>query len=325
MKKHVPVAFYSARSGVYYERRLRKSTQFVVGAYALVIGITVLLVSQGVRMNNHHAIAAKPATVTTLVAKTDTATPIASYKPKTPVAQTETDRLNTAVAAAIAQNPAAAWSVAVYDMQAKTWLLRSNALQQIDSASLYKLYVTYGLAEKIPAAQWSGIQLPGQTAGQNLQTCVDRMLRVSDNSCGEAVGAYVGWSAVDKYVHAAGFTGTTLNQKAGPVTTADDTTRFMAALYQGKLFDATTTAFVLNSLHNQLYRSAIPAGCPSCTTYNKTGLENDVAHDSAVVVSGGRTYAVTIMSQTSGSYAKISNIEHAIQSVLGPTTSPVTP
>jgi beta-lactamase class A len=323
--KHIPVAYYSARHGVYYERRLRKSTQFVFGAYLLVFGIAVLLAGPSIKPRLSHIVASMhhAPTQSRLVAHTDkaalsSAPKVALHQPKLPDPQSEAGRLATAVATALEQNPASNWSVSVYDIQAKTWLLRSNSQQQITSASLYKLYAAYGLAEKVPFSQWATTQLPGQTDGQNLQTCVDLMLRVSDNACGDMIGDFVGWKTIDTYLHAAGFSGTVLNQRSGPVTTADDTTRFMASLYQGKLVDPAATAFLLDSLHHQLYRAAIPAGCQDCSTYNKTGNESGVAHDSAVIFSGGRKYAVTIMSQNGGSYAKIAEVERAIQSVLVP-------
>lgn len=226
-------------------------------------------------------------------------------------ASAETARIGTAVQTVIAKPPAATWSIAVYDLQSHDWLYRNNSDDQMISASLYKLYVVYGLSKKLPFAQWASTPI----AGKDMKTCVDLMIRVSDNTCGIAVGEYVGWQAIDTAVHAAGYNDTVLNLNTGPVTTASDTTHFMAELYQGKLFDAATTDFLKGSLLHQFYRSAIPAGCPGCTTYNKTGNEDGVAHDSAIVISGGRSYAVTIMSQ-GGNYSKIAAVERAIQSAM---------
>jgi beta-lactamase class A len=323
--KRVVVLRYNAQRGIQYERRLPKSTQFVVGAYLLVIGLVAVMAIHGFKLTSH-GLVAKHSTETRLVSHTATAT---SQEPKVPVPSTprqalttDNERLNGAVQAAIDQNQATTWSVAVYDINAKSWLVRNNAMQQMSSASLYKLYAAYGLAEKISPAQWPTVQV---VDGHSLQDCVDLMIRVSDNTCGDAIGTYVGWHNIDLAIHAAGFTGTTLNLASGPVTTAADTTRFMASLYQGKLFDPTTTAFLLNSLQNQLYRTAIPAGCPGCTVYNKTGNEGTVAHDSAVVVSGAHTYAVTIMSDGGGSYAKIATVERAIQTALITPGAPVSP
>ena len=314
MKKN-SVAYYNAFGGVYHERRLPKSTQFVAGAYLLVIGLVVMMISHGVSLGGSQSPVAKTDVSTQLVAHTQAvvASPAAAQPadPAPVVPPNETAQLASAVSDAISQNPATSWSVAIYDIQSKSWLLRSNAEQQMTSASLYKLYAAYGLSKKVPFAQWGSIQL----AGHSLQDCVDLMIRDSDNTCGSAIGDYVGWRTIDVAIHAAGFTGTSLNLKTGPITNADNTTRFMASLYQGKLFDQPTTDFLLSSLKAQVYRSAIPAGCVGCTTYNKTGDDDSVTHDSAVVISGDRSYAVTIMSQ-GGTNAQIASIERAIQTVL---------
>jgi beta-lactamase class A len=211
----------------------------------------------------------------------------------------------------LSQNRASTWSVAVYDITNKRWIAQVNPDQQIFSASLYKLYVVYGLSKSMPFNQWS----TKQVGGHSVKDCVDLMLRISDNNCGIAVGGLVGWNKVDKEANKYGFTRTDMAKPGGSVTTATDTTNFMSDLYQGKLFDADTTTFILNSLKDQTYRSGVPAGCPTCTVYNKTGNENGVAHDSAIVQDGKYTYAVTVMSE-GGSPSKIANIERSLETAL---------
>lgn len=318
--KHYCRAYYNAQCGVYQERRLTKSTQFVVGAYVLVFGLGFLLINQGMHAKWGHPVAIKSSTHTRLVAHNAMtgaalSAPLASAPTTTPAVANQMAQIGTAVQEVIAKPPAATWSIAVYDLQAQSWLYRNNSSDQMISASLYKLYAVYGLSKKLPFAQWASTPI----AGKDMQACVDLMIRVSDNTCGIAVRNYIGWQAIDTAIHAAGYSGTTLNPKTGPVTTADDTTRFMAELYQGKLFDAATTEFLKASLKHQAYRSAIPAGCRGCMTYNKTANEDGMAHDSAIVVSGGHTYAVTIMSQ-GGNYSKIAIVERAIQSVIAPAS-----
>jgi beta-lactamase class A len=317
MKRSVS-AYYNAYSGVYHERRLPKSTQFVAGVYVLVIGLSVLLVGQGMRAHWGRPVSVKAVPQTRLVAHTDS-TPVVAGPIQVPAptaaSSLETNQISSAVQAIISKPPAAAWSIAIYDVDAHNWLYRNNATDQMQSASLYKLYAAYGLSKKLPFHQWAGTPI----AGKDVQTCVDLMIRMSDNACGDAIGNYVGWKAIDTSVHAAGYTNTMLNSTAGPLTTAEDTSRFMTELYEGKLFDAETTTFLKTSLQKQLYRSAIPAGCTGCQTYNKTGNENGVTHDTAIVISGGRTYAVTIMSE-GGTYGKLAAVERAIQTAITAST-----
>jgi len=317
MKKSVN-AYYRAQTGVYRKPRLPMSTQFVVGVYLLVAGLVVLGVNQGMKSHWGHPIAiqAKPKTQLVAQTTTETPTPAASLAAPTTTsispATALTDQIGIAVQGVISKPPAALWSVAMYDLNTHTWLYRNNSSQQMTSASLYKLYTAYGLSKKLAFDKWSSTQI----AGKDMQTCVDLMIRLSDNSCGEAIGEYVGWANIDKMIHAAGFTDTYLNNKTGPVTDAEDTTRFMAALYEGKLFDVPATDFLKNSLNRQSYRSGIPAGCASCTTYNKTGNEDGVTHDTAVVVNGSHSYVITVMSQGSGTYSKIAAVERAVEGAM---------
>lgn len=327
MKKNTSVAFYSATNGIYHDRRFRRSTKFVIGSYALVIGIAVLIVGQGMRSNWGRSVAVQGAPSSSLVAHTvqaEIATPAVQLSSAIPAVQdtanqltAETNRIGDAVQIVIGKPPAATWSIAIYDLKTGSWIYRTNATAQMSSASLYQLYAIYGLSKKLPFSAWPTTKV----GGRDVQTCVDLMIRQSNNACGQAIGNYVGWKAIDSAIHAAGFSATSLNLGAAPVTTAEDTTRFMTALYQGKLFDVPTSEFLKTSLQKQLYRSAIPAGCRGCTTYNKPGNERGVAHDTAIVVDGGRSYAVTIMSQ-GGSYYKISTVERAVQTAMTAVARP---
>ncbi|MEO7364199.1 MAG: serine hydrolase [Candidatus Saccharimonadales bacterium] len=323
--KQRTTAYYNAYSGVYQERRLPRSTQFVAGVYVLVVGLSLLLINQGVRANWGRPIAVNQPAQTRLVANTKpllaTDPPGVSTSPAARsdqlTAETSTMSLyGEAVDQAISQNQATSWSVDIYDLDNHVNLYQRNADQPMITASLYKLYAAYGLAQKLPFGQWGDVKV----GGKDVRTCVDLMIRVSDNPCGDAIGGYVGWKYIDNQIHAAGFTGTNLNDGGGPTTTAADTTRLMTALTEGRLFDADTTAFLLSSLSRQSYRSGIPAGCSDCTLFNKTGNNSKVTHDTAIIEFGGRRSVVTIMSE-GGSYGKIANVMRAIQTVMA-TPSP---
>lgn len=222
------------------------------------------------------------------------------------------DMVAQAVDTSVQSNSAQNWSVAVYDLDANQWLAQFNADQQMESASTYKLFMAYALSKTKPFEQWGVINVEGHT----VKDCVDLMLRVSDNPCGEAIGKYVGWGLGDRLIHAnGGYAHTKLNAIPGPLTTAADTAQFMVDLYQNKLFDAQTQEFIMSALKNQKYRSAIPAGCSGCSVHNKTGNSAAVAHDVAIVDDGKHHYVVSIMSET-GTYQKIANIERAIEAAM---------
>lgn len=251
----------------------------------------------------------------TLVAKHDDTTPSAVESSDGQNQQTDTQTLGFAITQAVNgalnANSAQKWGVAVFDLDSNQWLTQINADAQMDSASTYKLFMTYALAKTKPIDQWGSVTVEGH----NLKECVDLMLRISDNPCGEAVGRYVGWSTGNKLLHSFGYPSTKLNAIPSPLTTAIDTAQFMVDFYQDKLFDAATKSFVTSSLQNQKYRSGIPAGCSGCTVLNKTGNSSAVAHDVAIVKDGRHQYVVSIMSE-GGSYQKIANIERAITAAM---------
>lgn len=233
--------------------------------------------------------------------------PTPQPRPDASLAQNVTNAVNSTASTMGASR----WGAAVYDLDTNQWLAQINGDTAMESASLYKLFAAYSLAKTKSVDSWDTVSVAGHT----LRECVDLMLRVSDNECGEAVAKYVGWRKNDQIIHAYGFMHTKLNMTPGPVTTANDTAQFMIDLYQNKLLDAASTEAIVTPLKNQRFRSAIPAGCSGCVVANKTGNSAAVAHDVAIVDNGVHHYVVSIMTE-GGSYQKIANIERAIEAVL---------
>lgn len=219
--------------------------------------------------------------------------------------------LQAAIEQAVSENRAFAWGVTVHDLGSDQLIANFNGDRQMASASLYKLYVVRALAEKVPFGEWSTQRVGGRT----IASCVDLMLRISDNPCAEMLADYVGWVRIDEMNKRVGYIHTGFHRTYGFVTTSYDTTLFMRDLHMGKMLDAEATNFVLDSLSKQKHRGGIPAGCKDCKTWNKTGDLNEAKHDTAIVQSGSSTYAVTIMSE-GGSFVKIASIQQAIERIL---------
>ena len=301
---------YRLDSGVKAVSSRRTSTKFSMSVL-LLLTLGVLVSRYG--MSSFLA-AKQPSNYFVPVAAPTVSLELAAHTTKLlkPLPQPEID-VPSAVQAAINAAAGQSWSVSVYDISGQRFLAQVNDTRQMGSASLYKLYAAYALTQKLPSSQWATVSIGGHTA----RDCVDLMLRVSDNDCGMAVAEYVGWSKIDKYAHAASYNQTQTNHIPGPMTTANDTARFMSDLYQGKLFDADTTAFVLDSLARQSFRAGIPASCAGCTVYNKTGnTDAGLNHDAGVVVINGHAYAIVIMSDNGGSAKKIASITKSITDVL---------
>lgn len=207
------------------------------------------------------------------------------------------------------------WSVDVLGLTADTPSASYNPNVSFNSASIYKVLLTYPLLTKIPRSEWASVQLATGDNQTSLADCVDSMLRVSDNTCGDAVGAYVGWAYADAQLHEIGLANTHLNDPSGPTTTAADASLFMQGLYGGKWFDPGDRAYIMNIMQEQILRSGIPAGCPSCIVADKTGDLGFVRHDTAIVQYGSKAYGLSIF--TSGaSYGQIAQLTSQIQSYI---------
>lgn len=291
-----------------YMRPVRRSytgIAFIGSAcIAFIVGVAVINYSQTFR----RTLAEQPGRLRISIAKT--------FRIPVAIADNNTAsniKLQHAIEEAMVVNGARDWGITVYDLGSDEWMADIGGDKQMTAASLYKLYVVYGLSKKLSFEEWSSKQV----AGRSVKSCVDLMLRISHNPCGVALGTYVGWENIDRSVKEYGFKYTELNRKNDEniVTSSKDTTKFMKDLYYGKLLEQPAKDFVLDSLSRQLYTAGIPAGCKSCKIWNKTGDTIGVMHDSAIVQSGQRTYVVTIMSR-GGTMKQIANIQRAIEKSL---------
>jgi hypothetical protein len=175
-----------------------------------------------------------------------------------------------------------------------------------------------------PRQQWSVVieGLDSHTPSANingqpksLTTCVDLMLRVSDNPCGEAVGAWLGWSKINQDDKKLGLTATNLANSAGPTTTAADVANYLKALNSGSYFSDQQRQYILDTLKHDTWNKGIPTGCVHCEVANKTGDLSNVRHDAAIINDNGSTYALVIMTN-GASYAQIAQLTGQIQSYL---------
>lgn len=202
------------------------------------------------------------------------------------------------------------WAVVAKSISGASFDARLNTDQKFESASIYKLFLTLPLFSQIPAEQHDKIMLETTTGKKSVATCVDLMLRLSNNECGESVGTYVNWTRANSLIAQKGFKRTTFGQD-GIKTSAGDTAAFLEAL-NGDLLTRAAKDTVLKSLYQQRFREGIPAGCPGCTVANKTGQIRDVVHDAAIVQYKGGTYVLTIFSEK-GTFKQISQLTGKIQ------------
>jgi beta-lactamase class A len=209
------------------------------------------------------------------------------------------------------QNPSQQWGIAVKSLSGVEFQAQLNADKHFRSASIYKLFLLQSLFNRYSLAQQQTTSVNLGSSNRSLAACVDLMLRISDNACGEAVAQKLGWTKVTKELKAAGYLNTDLSKGDAPVTSAGDTARYLEQL-NGTMLDEPSKATVMKSLLAQKWNKGIPAGCANCTVANKTGTLGSIMNDAAIVQYKGGSYVLVVMSE-GGSFKQIADLTKQIQ------------
>lgn len=209
-------------------------------------------------------------------------------------------------------HPKQQWGIVVKSLDGPAFDARIQPNQQFEAASVYKLFLTLPLFDKVPVERQLSTMITVGGAQRSIADCVDLMLKASDNACGEAIGAYLNWKKVDTAVKKAGYTKTDFASSKNSVrTSAADAANFLVAMENG-LFNRPATQTIMHNLLGQKYRSGIPAGCPGCTVANKTGDANNVVHDAGIVTYSKGKYVLVVMSRD-GSFKQIAQLTGQLQ------------
>ncbi len=182
-------------------------------------------------------------------------------------------------------------------------------------ASLYKLLIMKPLFEKYDVENLESQKINVDGSSKSVKSCVEAMLKWSDNPCGEAMGKYLGWYRVDSSLQKAGLKQTQLNRKDVMFANASDVNKLLEGLYDATMFTSSERDFILKNMQQGNWRKGIPSGCYDCVVANKTGDLSNVRHDSAIVTYPGGAYALTIM--TSGAkYSEIAELTKQIHNYI---------
>lgn len=192
--------------------------------------------------------------------------------------------------------------VSVIDLQNEASASYDQSSQTV-SASLYKLFVAYGIYQMIDNGDLSSSQNIS-SLDMSVTGCLDAMITVSDNACGKALGDLVGWDTLDSNLATQGYLGTTLNNydNVGNViddkyTTTYDVALLLKRLYDGNLLTKTSSAKFIALLKQQTYNDWLPSGLPASTVIaHKTGALYGYIHDAGIVYGASHNYIVVIMS-----------------------------
>ena len=242
----------------------------------------------------------------------------ANATPLPPVAAQNIVDLQPVLDAWVAENPNQQWGIMVKSLDGPTFNASAQADRQFKSASMYKLFLTLPLFEMVAAEHQKGVNVNVNGKQRSLATCVDLMLRVSNNECGDAIGQYVDWQKATSILQERGFKQTDFSKRSGLETSAGDTAAFLEQLH-GDLFNRNAKDTIMTSLKQQRWRAGIPTGCPGCETANKTGTIDKVMHDAAIIEYNGGTYVLSIFSE-GGSFKQIAQVTGQIQQRILDTT-----
>lgn len=168
-----------------------------------------------------------------------------------------------------------------------------NADQQLVSASLYKLFVALAVYKAIDTGTISGST---PVASSTVEQCLNKMITVSDNECGVALGSLVGWEKQNASLAAEGFYHTKLAQTDAEYTSANDVAKLLQRLYAGTLLSPNSNNQFLALLKAQKINNRLPMGLPNGVTIaHKTGDLDNSVHDAGIVYAKGGAYIVSLM------------------------------
>ncbi len=271
-----------------YEAARRPILSYLMAATILVAAIGVGLFIYNVRGQS------------AVKANAKTATPVAAAA-TVPADQTTTSnasviqtRLQSSITK-IAASFGAPVSISVYDL-ASGATASSNADAPMISASLYKLFVAESVYRAIDSGKLTyGSAVPG--TGKNVADCLNTMITVSDNTCGEALGTLVGWERQNAALRTSGYAHTSLQAHSNEITSASDVALLLKKLYEGTALSPNSTTNFIGLLKAQIVNDRLPTGLPAGTSIaHKTGDLNGLVHDAGIVYGPKGAYVVSIMS-----------------------------
>lgn len=179
------------------------------------------------------------------------------------------------------------------------------------TASTYKLFIAYSSLKRVEAGTWHwGDQITG---GRNLEKCLDDMIVKSDNACGEALLAKIGFRPITDEMKAIGLSGNTSFLKDVPQTTAGDLATFLGALQSGQLLSPDSTNRLLGMMKRNIYRQGVPAGTGSQVA-DKVGFLNGLFHDAAIIYGPDGPVILTVMTEGSN-WATIADLTRQIEAL----------
>ena len=215
-----------------------------------------------------------------------------------------TDAGFTALLANYAKDHPGTFGVSLVELDGKKRRADYQGDKQFVTASTYKLFVAFSVLKQIDA---------GKRDWTATETCFNKMITYSDNTCAEGLLQSVGVSTVTKDIQAVGLKNSTFMKTGGPFTTASDLTLMLGMLQSQQNFSATNRQRLINAMTANVFRKGIPAGVNG-TVANKVGFMDNLLHDAAIVYSPSGAYVLAIMTEGS-SWATIADLAKQIDTL----------
>lgn len=220
------------------------------------------------------------------------------------------------------------YTVEVRELDGGQRLVRLGASKHREPASIFKLFVAYGVFTRIDAGTLSYDDRLG--SGLTVRACLRAMVEPSDNYCAQDLRARIGTAWLTRLLHRTGFPGTTFwyDGHRTKTTTTADVARVLTRLARGELVSAASTKRFLRLLETQVWREAIPPGLPDGvrqaskpgTLWTGTGM---VQTDSAIVWGPRSRYVLVVMGSNGATTHAITRISKVVYAQLqGPAGRP---
>lgn len=248
---------------------------------------------------------APSATTSSTAATTDTAAAKASEQ-----------RLRKALDALLPALPGR-YTVEARELDGARRLVRIGAAQHREPASVYKLFIAYGVFTRIDAGT---LRLSDRVrSGLTVRASLRAMVEPSDNYAAQDLLAKVGKPWLNRLLHRNGYTGTTFwyaGHRTKTTTTAD-VARVLTRLARGQLASKASTSRFERLLETQVWREAIPPGLPDGvrqaskpgTLWTATGM---VQTDSAIVWGPRSRYVLVVMGSNGATTRAITRISRVV-------------
>ncbi len=195
-----------------------------------------------------------------------------------------------------------------------------NSEKVIESASIYKAFLA-NQAYLLKDQGLLNLSSPvGFGASGTISDCLTKAISVSDNTCGRALGAHLGWQSQHGSFRQQGYSSTDFFH-VPTLTNASDVATLMSNIYTAKYLKPESSQAVIALLKGNQVNNRLPQGLPAeASIAHKTGELDGYMHDAGIVFGPKKDYVIVAMSgpwnNQTNSYASQTELSRRIYDLL---------